>query len=42
VDEIPAKAFVKRLARGEVFQNQKIEPAPIIAFLFDHVYFDLF
>jgi hypothetical protein len=32
VDEIPVRAFIKRLARGEMFQNQKIEPASIIAF----------
>jgi len=30
IDEVPAKAFVKKLVKGEVYQNWKMELAPIV------------
>jgi hypothetical protein len=30
IDQPPARFFVRRLAEGEVYQNWKMEPAPIV------------
>ena len=41
VNDVPVKAFVKKLAKRETYQNWKMKPTPMVFkkyfFLFDHI-----